>query len=87
MCLHDRHALQCEAVAAFAGVEVEKPPFTMGITNKTPWFLKLNPNGKIPTLATPSGGIFESNAICRYLASIGSNSSLYPAASGAEVSI
>ena len=40
----------------------------MGKTNKTPEYLALNPNGKIPTLQTPEGGIWESNAIARYVA-------------------
>lgn len=41
----------------------------MGKTNKTPEFLKLNPWGKVPTLETDSGeGIWESNAIARYVA-------------------
>jgi len=43
-----------------------------GVTNKTEEFVKLNPFGKIPTLKTADGqGIFESNAIARYVATIG----------------
>ncbi|KAL9432450.1 hypothetical protein AB3S75_027478 [Citrus x aurantiifolia] len=40
----------------------------MGVTNKTPEFLKMNPIGKVPVLETPDGPIFESNAIARYVA-------------------
>lgn len=40
----------------------------MGEENKTPEFLKKNPNGKVPTLETPDGCLFESNAIARYVA-------------------
>ena len=41
-----RH-LKCELVAAFADVEVEVPPFTPNITNKTPWYLAMNRLGKV----------------------------------------
>ena len=36
--------------------------------HKTPEFLKKNPVGKVPTLETPEGPLFESNAIARYAA-------------------
>ncbi|KAM1023789.1 hypothetical protein PS1_045002 [Malus domestica] len=56
-------------VAEYSGVKVELAPnFEMGVTNKTPEFLKLNPIGKVPLLVTPDGPIFESNAIARYVA-------------------
>ncbi|KAK1308157.1 Elongation factor 1-gamma 1 [Acorus calamus] len=38
----------------------------MGVSNKTPEFLQMNPIGKVPVLETPEGPIFESNAIARY---------------------
>ena len=41
--------MQCELVAAFAGVEIEVPPFTSGITSKTPQFLAISPYGKVIT--------------------------------------
>lgn len=56
--------------AEYVGLKVTVPDFTMGVDNKTPAFLKLNPSGKVPTLKTPDGGIFDSNpiarAVCRY---------------------
>lgn len=52
-------------VAAFAGAELELPPFTNGLTNRTPWYLAMNPMGKFPVLQTAEGAIFESSAICR----------------------
>eukprot|EP00798_Chlamydomonas_sp_ICE-L_P016395 gene16395-22597_t len=76
--------LKCELAAAFASVEVEKPPFTFGVTNKTPWFLEMNPNGKIPLLQTPTGSVFESHAISKYLVAIGSDAGLYPTPSSPE---
>lgn len=70
-------------VASFAGVEVEDAPFTYGITNKTPWYLKMNPMGQIPLLSTPNGAIAESNTIGRFLASLPeANPTLYPAPTG-----
>merc|ERR1712063_35229 len=54
--------------AEYNNVKIEVVPVQMGVTNKTKEFLALNPNGKVPTLETPEGGIFESNAIARYVA-------------------
>eukprot|EP01047_Picozoa_sp_COSAG01_P047257 COSAG01_NODE_4499_length_4972_cov_95.509542_4_plen_116_part_00 len=53
--------------AKYNGIDITIPAgFVMGETNRTPEFLALNPLGKVPTLETPEGGIFESNAIARY---------------------
>ncbi|KAJ0521899.1 putative elongation factor 1B gamma, glutathione S-transferase, Thioredoxin-like superfamily [Helianthus annuus] len=61
--------------AEYVGVEIKMAEnFQMGVSNKTPEFLKMNPIGKIPVLETPEGPIFESNAIARYVAH---GSSLY----------
>lgn len=75
---------KCLIVSKFAGVEVEVPPFTAGITNKTPWYKAMNPNGKFPVLSTPHGPLFESNVISKYIASVGSSTSLYPATKSPE---
>ncbi len=40
-------ALKVELVASFADVELEEATFTMGITNKTPRYLAMNPLGKV----------------------------------------
>ncbi len=72
--------------ARFAGVEVSQEPFTAGITNKTPWYLAMNSAGKWPVLQTPSGHLSESNAICKYVASVGKNATLYPLPTSPEVS-
>ena len=53
--------------AQYAKVEIETVPVEMGKSNKTDEFLALNPWGKIPTLETPDGGIWESNAIARFV--------------------
>jgi len=57
----------------YNGIEINYPPFNFGVDNKTPEFLKKNPLGKVPVLETPEGCIFESNAIARYVASLGKN--------------
>jgi len=49
-------------------VDITIPDFKLGQDNKTAEFLKLSPLGKVPVLQTPSGAIFESNAISRYVA-------------------
>jgi elongation factor 1-gamma len=59
----------------FGGVHVDvTSEFKMGVDNKTQEFLKLNPLGKVPTLSGPEGGIWESNAIARYVARLGTDS-------------
>ncbi len=45
--------------------------------HKTPAHLQRHPLGKIPALEHNGKFLFESNAICRYLASL-SNNTLYP---------
>ncbi|KAG6600716.1 Elongation factor 1-gamma 3 [Cucurbita argyrosperma subsp. argyrosperma] len=65
----NKNAYKALIVAEYNGVKVDLAPgFTMGVTNKSPEFLKMNPIGKVPVLETPEGGIFESNAIARYVA-------------------
>ncbi|CAL5228080.1 g11148 [Coccomyxa viridis] len=67
---NNKNAWKALIAAEYVGAKIEVPAFEMGKTNKTPEFLKLNPNGKVPTLETPQGGVFESNAIARYVARI-----------------
>ena len=54
--------------AAYTGETITETPVEMGKSNKTPEFLKLNPFGKVPTLEDGEVGIFEGNAIARYVA-------------------
>jgi len=49
----------------------------MGVDNKTPEFLKMNPNGQVPTMMTPDGPLFESNAMAKYVARKGNDKGLY----------
>ncbi|KDO42761.1 hypothetical protein CISIN_1g014592mg [Citrus sinensis] len=65
----NKNAFKALITAEYTGVNVELVKnFEMGVTNKTPEFLKMNPIGKVPVLETPDGPIFESNAIARYVA-------------------
>jgi len=45
--------------------------------NKKESFLKFNPMGKVPTLVHAGDSLFESGAICRYIANV-EKSQLYP---------
>ncbi|KAL6074491.1 Elongation factor 1-gamma [Balamuthia mandrillaris] len=67
---------KAQIAGKYVGVEIETPAFKIGVDNKTKEFLAKNPLGKVPVLETPEGCIFESNAIARYVARLGS-SSLY----------
>lgn len=61
---------QCAMIAAeLSGITIDVPKFELGKDNKTDEFLALNPLGRVPTLKLPSGaGVFESEAIARYVA-------------------
>jgi len=54
--------------AEYARVKVEVVHVELGKDNKTEEFLAMNPLGKVPTLETADGCIWESNAIARYVA-------------------
>jgi elongation factor 1-gamma len=65
----NKNAFKALIAAEYCGVKVELTKnFEMGVSNKTPEFIKMNPLGKIPVLETPDGAVFESNAIARYVA-------------------
>ncbi|KAL5567395.1 hypothetical protein UlMin_030559 [Ulmus minor] len=65
----NKNAFKALIVAEYTGVKIELAEnFEMGVSNKTPEFIKMNPLGKVPVLETPDGAIFESNAIARYVA-------------------
>ncbi|GER27571.1 elongation factor 1-gamma 1 [Striga asiatica] len=74
----NKNAFKALIAAAYTGVRIElSKGFQMGVTNKTPEFIKMNPIGKIPVLETPDGCVFESNAIARYVARSNPDSTLY----------
>nr|GFA84460.1 elongation factor 1-gamma-like [Tanacetum cinerariifolium] len=49
--------------AEYVGVDIK-----MGVSNKTPELVKINPMGNVPVLETPEGSVFESNAIACHVA-------------------
>jgi elongation factor 1-gamma len=74
----NKNAFKALIAAEYCGVKVElAKDFQMGVSNKTPEFLKMNPSGKIPVLETPDGPVFESNAIARYVARLNPDGPLY----------
>ena len=46
--------------------------------NRDPEYLAMNPNGRVPTIQDDSLVLWESNAICRYLATTRHGERLYP---------
>ncbi|CAH1443723.1 unnamed protein product [Lactuca virosa] len=73
----NKNAFKTLITAEYVGVEVKwAEKFEMGVSNKIPEFLKMNPIGKVPVLETPDGPVFESNAIARYVARLKTDTSL-----------
>lgn len=74
----NKNAFKTLIAAEYNGVQVQLVKnFQMGVSNKTPEFLQMNPIGKVPVLETPDGPVFESNAIARYVARLKAESALY----------
>jgi glutathione S-transferase len=67
------------ATVAHLGLEVEvvEPDLASGAL-KTPEYLAINPNGKVPTLEDGDFKLWESNAIMQYLASQKPGNELWP---------
>lgn len=47
--------------------------------NREPWYLALNPNGRVPTIQDGAAIIWESHTVMRYLAATHGGEALYPA--------
>lgn len=62
--------------AEYNSVTIDIPEFKVK-DNKTAEFLAKSPLGRVPVLVTPSGSIFESNAIARYVARMRRDTELY----------
>ncbi|KAB1210901.1 Elongation factor 1-gamma 2 [Morella rubra] len=78
----NKNAFKALIAAEYSGVNVELvETFEMGVSNKTPEYLKMNPIGKVPVLQTPDGPIFESNAIARYVTRLKADSPLFGSSS------
>ncbi len=63
--------------AEYNAIEIEIPDFKVPEDAQTPSFLSKSPLGRVPALETPSGFLFESNAIARYVARIRRDTELY----------
>ncbi len=67
------------AVADYLGIPLEKIYVDIGKgESRTPEYLKLNPNGKMPTLVDGNYSLWESNAILMYLCSKKPGNTLWP---------
>lgn len=65
-------------VAEALGIDYRYIPMNLAAgEHKTPEHIKRHPLGKLPTLTRNGESLFESNAICCYLANV-ENSALYP---------
>jgi len=74
------NALRVRAVVYELGIEVETVDVDFRVGgNRTPEFLKLNPNGKVPVLVDGDLVLWESRAINAYLATKYPAKNLYPA--------
>ncbi|CAL9042778.1 unnamed protein product [Musa banksii] len=74
----NKNGFKALIAAEYSGIQVELVKnFVMGVSNKTPEFLKMNPIGKVPVLETPDGPVFESNAIARYVTRLKADNPLY----------
>ncbi|XP_019156952.1 PREDICTED: elongation factor 1-gamma 3-like [Ipomoea nil] len=74
----NKNACKALIAAEYNGIKIELvKDFQMGVSNKTPEFLKISPFGKVPVLETPDGSVFESNAIARYVAKVKPDSPLF----------
>ncbi|XP_009759973.1 elongation factor 1-gamma 2-like isoform X2 [Nicotiana sylvestris] len=75
---NNKNASKALIAAEYTGVKVELAKnFEMGVSNKTPEFIKMNPIGKVPVLETPDGPVFESNAIARYVTKLKPDNPLF----------
>lgn len=65
----------CEEI----GIDYVQEDWGTGFAStRTPKFLALNPNGLVPVIESDDGILWESNTICRYLASRHSRDDLLP---------
>nr|XP_016439276.1 PREDICTED: elongation factor 1-gamma 2-like isoform X2 [Nicotiana tabacum] len=75
---NNKNAIKALIAAEYTGIKVELAKnFEMGVSNKTPEFIKMNPIGKVPVLETPDGPVFESNAIARYVTKLKPDNPLF----------
>ncbi len=72
-------AIKVRLTANYIGIDYKWQPLNLREgEQKQEWFLKINPVGKIPAIDDDGFHLFESNAICKYLAEK-HRSPIYPA--------
>lgn len=59
---------------------IHEPAWGETLSTRSPEFLALNPNGLIPVAVTGDGVLWESNTICRFIASTAGRDDLLPGA-------
>jgi len=65
--------MSCNGDSFKNGTSIDASIVEIGKDTRTPEYLKINPNGKVPALSTEHGPLFESNAIARYVARLNDN--------------
>ncbi|PHJ25050.1 elongation factor 1-gamma [Cystoisospora suis] len=76
----DVRGQKVQVAAAFLDLPLQTPPFVVGKDDKESSFLSKSPLGRLPLLESELGGgvcLFESNAICRFLARLRPDKYLY----------
>lgn len=76
----DVRGQKVQVAAAFLELPLQTPPFVVGKDDKESSFLSKSPLGRLPLLESELGGgvcLFESNAICRFLARLRPDKYLY----------
>lgn len=80
---YSQHSRRVLVLKEELGIELELQnvgvrPRGTGGENDEAWFLKMNPNGKVPVLKEAEAVIWESNAIMWYLAEVHGDTPLWP---------
>lgn len=75
-------------VAAHLGMNIDMVRVDLGTAEqKSPEYLRLNPNGRVPLLVDGDLNLWESCAIAQYLADVGPGEDIYPRAAAARADI
>ncbi|KAK5581690.1 hypothetical protein RB653_001727 [Dictyostelium firmibasis] len=72
----NNRAFKSLIAAKYVNAEIEVPTFNFETDRLTPEFKAQFPLGKVPTLSTEQGPLFESNSMARYVARL-NNSTIY----------
>mmetsp|Transcript_23994 Transcript_23994/g.42834 ORF Transcript_23994/g.42834 Transcript_23994/m.42834 type:complete len:1188 (-) Transcript_23994:165-3728(-) len=79
-------AVRQHLLASFCKTPLEIPPFTLGLTNATPWYQKWDAQGTFPLLVLPdSTSKIDSYEISKALIEAANNSTAYPESNAPEI--